>query len=244
MTSFQIVAAAALATCFTGLIAWRLRHRISQWRRNRWLKEAPRTGAFYASTPKLALRLTISLTLFAAALALLSQAVPWLANSNLFFAVLVALFAAIPAYMGFTHWAGPGKLAARHLRLFAGKPVLRLDTTGLSYLSFGPIPWTEVSQIQYIARVAAQRGVGPVLAVRVADTRESLLVGDPVDVWAYHRFAQEVTRWIEADTGQWLILDLSCLAGASTERVGHWMAALQYRAQHGVAPVVQPEHGR
>lgn len=219
------LAATAIVLSCAGHLA---RNRIAQWRRVRWMRQPPRTGQFYGSSLKVGARVLVPFGLFALALALWLMAVPWLFPINRVAAGFVALLGAIPAYMGFAGWAGPGKLAARNLRLTGGEPILTLDESGFDYLSFARISWREVYQIQYFPK--EPNGMGEVVAVQLADATRTVLSGVPLDQWAQEQYTQEACRWLQRDAGQWLFLDLRLLAGASPEKIGYWMMALRQKA--------------
>jgi hypothetical protein len=228
MTLNSVVSAlVASATVLSGA-TYLARHRIAQWWRVRWMRQPPRTGQFYASSFKVGARVLVPFGLFALALAMWLMAVPWLFPVNKVAAGFFAVLGAIPAYMGFAGWAGPGKLAARNLRLTGGVPILSLDESGFDYLSFARISWREVYQIQYYPRET--NGLGAVVAVQLADATRTVLSGVPLDQWAQEQYTQEACRWFKRDAGQWLFLDLRLLAGASPEKIGYWMMALRQKA--------------
>lgn len=230
--SLPVASVAGVLTLCAGLFAGR-RRVYAHWRARR-LSRPPVTGPFYASVLMIAIKLGMVVCLLSLAIGVwVDIGLHWKEEGG-FLTALAALFALIPAYMGFTYWSGPGKLAARHLRLSGGHPVLTLQQDGFRYLSLAKVSWPEVLQIQYITRERAQGKAGPAVAVQLEDASAVLRPAQPVDLWAYGRHLATLTRWVDIDTQYWLVLDLNNLAGATAEQAAHWMAALQ--AQHRVAP--------
>jgi hypothetical protein len=224
--------------------AWLSRHRLAQWRRTRWMGRPPRTGAFYASPAKLAMKFMLPFALFACALAVWCVLTPWLVHVSRYVAGLCALFGIIPAFMGLSGWASPGKLAARHLHFLGGVPLLKLDEGGFQYLSFSRVQWKDVYQIQYIPREKAGSRAGPILAIQMMDAGQPLRPGQPVDLWAHEKYTREVCRWVDVvNAGQWLLLDTRLVAGAGAEQFAYWMMALRHIALQRKAPD-QPPHLR
>jgi hypothetical protein len=241
--SFQPYFMLGAAGCGGLGAAWLSRHRFTQWRRTRWMSRPPRTGALYASGLKLAIKLMLPLALFACALAVWCGLTPWLLPMNRYAAGLCALFGVIPAFMGLSGWAAPGKLAARHLRVLGGVPLIKLDEEGFQYLSFSRVLWRDIHQIQYIPRKQAGRRAGAILALQLVDAGQPLRPGQPVDLWAHEKYTSEVCRWVDVNAGQWLLLDTRMVKGAGPEQLAYWMMALRHIALQKNESQQQPRLG-